>query len=302
MNLATKISLDICIPTYQRSNECIRQLNFLTNEIASLVQTGNAKINIIVRDNNSDEQCYLKVKERILQLQDLASESTITLEIFRNPSNLGLAGNLVQMLKRDAKSDFIWFVGDDDILHPGIITNILKNISHDHSLVFMNYDCIHKEYGTVKDSAFDAKDEKGLLNLFLKHDAIMMFITSCVYKRNILLESLNLLDKVDCEYEITIPLFWAFFSEYKGNVVYIDDIFISDVVSGISWGNVYNKVRLTLVPGEVMKLNHLGYNVIYLYYILLRYYLKNHRFLIGVILRLIVPNKIVDKVSRFIRR
>ena len=302
MNLESKKNLDICIPTYNRAIECIRQIDSLIGELHSSKLYKEISINIIIRDNHSDKEQYEKIINEIPHFRQQFLELGVSFTINRNNNNIGLVGNLIEILNVDSSGDYVWFVGDDDILHPGFLDKIIPLLRYELALIFMNYNCVHKEYGIVKSQAFDRKESEDLLSLFRQNDAIMMFITSCIYNREVLIASLIHHDAMKFKQEITLPLYWAFYAESVGVVNYIDSVIISDVVSGISWGNVYNKVRLSYVPREICKLRSIGYTQVDVVITLLNYYLKNYRFLIGVLLRVFIPNHIVDKTSKLMKR
>lgn len=297
MNIDTKIKLDICIPTFQRSNECLRQAGFLLSEIKSLKGYHDCEINIYIRDNNSCEENYAAIIDGIEKLKDEVSNVVVN----RNNENLGLIGNIKKMLLDDSSGDYVWFVGDDDILFNGILDKVICNLVDKKDLFFMNYNCIHKEFGLVRPHAFDRNESTDIIELFKNNDAIMMFITSCIYSRETIISAVLFHEKNHGPLEITFPLYSAFYCGLKGTVKIIPDIYISDVVSGISWESVYNKVRLVLVPREVLKLKLLGYPKYKTYQCLINYFGKNYRYIIGFILRFFIPTDIVNKMSRYFK-
>ncbi|WP_421282780.1 glycosyltransferase [Aeromonas veronii] len=302
MNIGIKPKLDICIPTFQRPHECVRQVVFLYEEIKCLLSNDDCafEINLYIRDNHSDNKNYLYIVHEVEKIKQ--GFDSFLISINRNNANLGLVGNIQKMLQEDSLGDYVWFVGDDDILHQGVLNNIINGLSGEKKdLIFMNYNCIHKDFGLVKAKAFSEKENFNILELFNKNDAIMMFITSCVYSREMLLSAFSFHEKNHGPVEITFPLYSAFYCSFNGIVKIIPEIFISDVVSGISWESVYNRVRLILVPREILKLKVIGYSTCKTYLCVINYYVKNYRYIIGVFLRLFVPSKIVNKISRYLK-
>lgn len=297
VSIGTKIKLDICIPTFQRSNECLRQASFLLNEIKSLKDYRDCEIKIYIRDNNSSEEDYAAIIDGIEKLR----YEGFNIVVNRNNENFGLIGNIKKMLLDDSSGDYVWFVGDDDILFNGILDKVVCNLADKKDLFFMNYNCIHKEFGLVRPHAFDRNESTNIIELFKNNDAIMMFITSCIYSREKIISAVSFHEKNHGTLEITFPLYSAFYCSLKGTVKIIPDIYMSDVVSGISWESVYNKVRLVLVPREILKLNALGYPKYKTYHCLINYFGKNYRYIIGVILRLFISTDFVNKMSRYFK-
>lgn len=297
MSIDTKIKLDICIPTFQRPNECLRQTFFLLNEIKLMESFRNCEIRLYIRDNNSCEEDYASIIDGVDKCRGAFSGITIN----RNDKNLGLIGNIRTMLLIDSSADYVWFVGDDDILFRGILDKIICSLEDKKDLLFMNYNCIHKEFGLVRAHAFELNESTDIIELFNKNDAIMMFITSCIYSREKIISAVFFHEKNHGPLEITFPLYSAFYCSLKGEVKVIPDIYISDVVSGISWESVYNKVRLVLVPREILKLKAIGYSKYKTYKCFMNYFLKNYRYIIGLILRLFMPASFVNKMSRYFK-
>lgn len=90
------------------------------------------KIEVIIGDNASTDITY----EEVCQHSLLDNENVF---IYRNSTNLGLVGNLIELCKR-ANGEYIWFMGDDDIYRTGIVTKALGGISNEPALVFLNHE------------------------------------------------------------------------------------------------------------------------------------------------------------------
>ncbi len=215
VSIGTKIKLDICIPTFQRSNECLRQASFLLNEIKSLKDYRDCEIKIYIRDNNSSEEDYAAIIDGIEKLR----YESFNIVVNRNNENFGLIGNIRKMLLDDSSGDYVWFVGDDDILFNGILDKVVCNLADKKDLFFMNYNCIHKEFGLVRPHAFDRNESTNIIELFKNNDAIMMFITSCIYSREKIISAVSFHEKNHGTLEITFPLYSAFYCSLKGNVI-----------------------------------------------------------------------------------
>ncbi|MGL6505040.1 glycosyltransferase family 2 protein [Aeromonas hydrophila] len=125
MSIDTKIKLDICIPTFQRSSECLRQTFFLLNEIKCIKDYHDCEINVYIRDNSSSKEDYTAIVDGIEKCRGEFFGVTIN----RNDENLGLIGNIRKMLLVDSSADYVWFVGDDDILFNGILDKVICSLS-----------------------------------------------------------------------------------------------------------------------------------------------------------------------------
>lgn len=97
--------LSICIPTFNRYEYLISQLN----TVASLVRKTSAfDLEIIVVDNCSDDVSYRN-------LNDFIQELSIKCRVYKNSQNIGLSKNLIKCMEY-ASGDFVWILSDDDIV------------------------------------------------------------------------------------------------------------------------------------------------------------------------------------------
>lgn len=169
--------ISICIPTYNRSNLLINQLDFLKNEILPFTNS----IKIIVADNCSSP----KHRNRIIDYHI----SNNFFELKLNDYNLGSIGNIYYLLEC-ANSEYIWFVSDDDILLKGILKRVLEILSNHKDLmhIYLNYSAFYKNIETIdytpdmlKYSGYYPEGKQCLIDLFEKNGPISMFITSCIY-------------------------------------------------------------------------------------------------------------------------
>lgn len=111
--------LSLCIPTYNRA----KFLNELINKIGSQIQEleNPELIEFIVSDNCSTDDTSDVVKRYI--------ENGINIRYIRNERNLGMDGNFVSCFKK-ASGSYIWLLGDDDYLYPGVLNDILTILSN----------------------------------------------------------------------------------------------------------------------------------------------------------------------------
>lgn len=112
----SKITLSLCIPTYNRSNYLKRMLSSIINQIGVIEH--NHTIEICVSDNASPDDT-LKV------VNTYAQRHAITYR--RNSANIGAGRNFFEVA-RMAKGEYIWILGDDDILTDGALDHLMKII------------------------------------------------------------------------------------------------------------------------------------------------------------------------------
>ena len=100
--------LTIAIPTYNRGL-------VLYSLLESIFDGLNCDIEVLVCDNNSSDNTY-EVCNKYLDLNQF--------RYFRNESNLGFDGNILSTINH-CKSDYIWFLSDDDFVTSGFFNDIL---------------------------------------------------------------------------------------------------------------------------------------------------------------------------------
>jgi hypothetical protein len=173
-----------------------------------------------------------------------------------NKVNLGLVGNLIK-LSRDARGSYIWFVGDDDRLHRGIVTEIVSFLdqNRDTNFLMLNYRAIDKFDRVLMGSAFPETINFDLIDIFNHSGATMMAITACIYKKEILLEAM----KEPPENRLCAPLFWSFYSSSLGYTKFLKKIYITCLWGESSWSAESQDVFNKLIPQEIDKFKSLNF-------------------------------------------
>lgn len=98
------IKLSICIPTYNRS----QHLSNCLQSVISMRKPKGFKFEICISDNGSNDNTKEVVNN---------AKKEIKINYNRNESNLGIARNFLKVVSM-AKGEFIWLIGDDDLLLP----------------------------------------------------------------------------------------------------------------------------------------------------------------------------------------
>ncbi|NME68167.1 glycosyltransferase family 2 protein [Flammeovirga aprica] len=119
--------LDILIPTFNRGEDLLFNLNLLSDYISKIEHSN--EIQIIISDNCSDdntEQLVSTFKH---------NNPSLSIQYFRNSENIGLERNAVEVLSKSS-AEYIMWLGDDDYLPNGYLAFILKHI-RDEELGFI---------------------------------------------------------------------------------------------------------------------------------------------------------------------
>jgi len=116
------IKLSICIPTYNRGA-------FIGETLESIVSQATDEVEIVVSDNASTDN----TKEVICEF--LRRFSRIT--YFKWAENQGADRNYLKVVEL-AQGNYCWLMGSDDVLVPGSVERILKEIESQHDIYLCN--------------------------------------------------------------------------------------------------------------------------------------------------------------------
>lgn len=105
--------LSICIPTYNRAPLLRVMLEALLPQVAA---AGDA-VEVCLSDNASTDE----TPEVIHQVQALGP-----LRPSRNAENLGPIRNFHRVANEMARGEYVWILGDDDLLRPGTVARVLE--------------------------------------------------------------------------------------------------------------------------------------------------------------------------------
>lgn len=123
----TSPTISICIPTYHRRRQVLRQLAHIAKN-APAALTG---IEILVSDNSTHA-------DQFLTESDLAV-LPFPVRYWVNGGNLGYAGNL-EKLVRAATGKYIWLLSDDDPIYPEAIATVLSVIEANPDINYLTFD------------------------------------------------------------------------------------------------------------------------------------------------------------------
>lgn len=137
------MKLSICIPTYNRANHLADCLNSI---LLSDPQLG-LNFQICVSDNHSTDGTEEVVRR---------AQAKLDIKYCKNASNLGIPRNFLNVVSM-ADGDFIWLIGDDDLLMPNAVSDLYRLIDGHPNVDFfyVNSYHLHTEYLQGFPSPFD---------------------------------------------------------------------------------------------------------------------------------------------------
>lgn len=121
--------LTIGIPTYNRSTVIKKNIeNILSSDL---------NVDLVVSDNGSDDDTWAVLSEFV--------DDRLTIN--RNESNLGFTANMLKLIEL-TKTDFIFFISDEDVINPASLKRIIKKLETS-SDVGVVYTSVAKENGYI---------------------------------------------------------------------------------------------------------------------------------------------------------
>ncbi len=127
-------SLTIIIPTYNRPKELIRLLGIINSEIEQLKNVDY--LDVIVRDNSESTET-----KNIVEQSEFAGKAWLNYR--KNIGNVGFDSNVLNSFC-EAKGDYVWLVGDDDIIFKDSIRKVFE-------LIELNPDLLHLPFKQPQD-------------------------------------------------------------------------------------------------------------------------------------------------------
>lgn len=104
------MKLSICIPTYNRATHLANCLN----SIILCNSQSDFKFQVCISDNSSTDGTEEVVRR---------AQSSIDIKYHKNSSNLGIPRNFLNVVSM-ADGDFVWLIGDDDLLMPNAVADL----------------------------------------------------------------------------------------------------------------------------------------------------------------------------------
>lgn len=129
--------LSICIPTFNRAG----LLDVCLASVLPQVAAHSPTVECVLSDNASTDA----TQEVLAKYQSQFP----FLRVSRNASNLGIIGNITKVASELANGEFVWLIGDDDVMTVGAVERLIKRLHQSPSvdLVAFNIgyqDCNHR--------------------------------------------------------------------------------------------------------------------------------------------------------------
>lgn len=214
------ILISICIPTFNRG----RYLeNCLLSIYKALSEVGKG-VEICVSDNSSTDNTFEVIEK---------TRNLMPIKYNRNAVNVGMARNIIKVVSM-ARGEFVWLVGDDDLLMPNGISKLIRLLKNNPKEDFFYVNANHLESSVLEifphpfDTAdlpvsmerFSKSSTPRSLNFFELISPSISFdflggIFLSVFRREKWNDSLHVLDKVALDLSSTFSHFDNTFPHLK---------------------------------------------------------------------------------------
>lgn len=124
-----KMKVSVCIPTYNRAAHLT---NCLQSIISAKSRTG-IDFQVCVSDNCSTDETGEVVRR---------AQASIDIKYQKNPRNLGIPRNFLNVV-RMADGEFVWLIGDDDLLLPHALEELSGLIAKHSDVDFFYVNAFH---------------------------------------------------------------------------------------------------------------------------------------------------------------
>ena len=123
------IKISLCIPTFNRA----KHLKNCLNSIISVSKTTKFNFQVCVSDNNSNDNTTQIVQE---------AKKQIDIKYHKNSINLGIPRNFINVVNM-AEGEFIWLVGDDDLVLDYSLIKLTNLIEQNPDVDFFYVNSFH---------------------------------------------------------------------------------------------------------------------------------------------------------------
>lgn len=179
-NSTASIKLSICIPTYNRAR-------FIRETLENVISQANDNIEIVIVDGASTDNTTEVVQSFYRKFSNIV--------YYRGETNMGVDRDMAKTIEL-SRGDYCWMLSDDDLLKPGAINRILKEIESGYEIYLCNVTACNlfmkpfKEVfwlsRKVKDSVFHLHDKNELIkycNMANSIAALFSYMSSIILRR-----------------------------------------------------------------------------------------------------------------------
>lgn len=224
------------MPTYNRFEKISAQLGCLLSQCCGIDQ-----VEILVSDNHSDDG----TSDLLMRLED----EYPSLRVFIQKENRGPINNMVFLVDQ-AQADYLWMLGDDDVVKQGVVDDILGVINKhkDLSLVYLNYNEEMEGEGYFSELAGLYPDGMDLFNRVSESRGAygaMMFSSASIHRTENARKFVEIFQETG-EFDndnMAFPLGLSFYSAMCGSGFVIGKTYLYDDVTGICWKKDAYRVR-----------------------------------------------------------
>ena len=117
--------LSILIPTYNRQNELLKNIELLSQYIRKL--NCQELVEIIISDNYSNDNTVSITEKYISRNKD------INIQLYKHSRNSGLERNVIFVLSK-SNAKYVMYLGDDDYLKQEYLEYIIDEITHNDNI------------------------------------------------------------------------------------------------------------------------------------------------------------------------
>ena len=253
--------LSICIPNFNRSN-C---LSNCLNSIYISKKNSNLSFEVCISDNGSEDNV-----EKVIENYN----ESLDIKFKKNYKNSGLGKNILNVVSM-AQGDYVWLLGNDDLILPNTLKKIEKLINENKSIDFFFINSFNLSTKVVfgfpqpfdtnqlprnmerfsKNTKSQSLDFFELIDPKISFDFLLGIFLS-VFKRKKWEENINVIDNKDLEQEGTYSTFdntcphtKIFSKAFCNSQVYLNSDPLSVNLHGErDWSDLYPFVESVRIP------------------------------------------------------
>jgi glycosyltransferase involved in cell wall biosynthesis len=162
------LRLSVWIPTYNR-------LSCLRKSLSLLLPQLTAECELVILDNASDQDVATGIRDLI---QDFHG---CPVRVVRSPVNIGGNPNILRCLEQ-ARGEWTWVLGDDDLPMPGVVASILKETGESPDLTLINFVTFCLTSRGCRNESVVVEGIEGLVQA-LDSYSNLLFISASVFNR-----------------------------------------------------------------------------------------------------------------------